>query len=127
MEDRTYRIGILEDDIVLPASLLVGFHADPLAAMRADGHGCPDDAYAGSFTYDQDAEDDGAIYFPHDPSLTVIVHEAAHAIIGVFHRRGLPVPTRDSDADDEEVFVHTLGLLVQEIVNALHDEECTDE
>lgn len=64
---------------------------------------------------------------PHDPNLTVIVHEAAHAIIGVFHRRGLPIPSRDSDdTSAEEMFVHTLGLLVQEIVNALHDEEGDD-
>lgn len=43
MENRTYRIGILEDDIVVPASLLVGFHAGPVAAMRVDGHECPYD------------------------------------------------------------------------------------
>lgn len=127
MSDRTYRLQAIGDEHTIDYSFLVGFHADPLEAIRSDGNQAPDDAHAASFTFnDPDEDDDGQIYLPLDPSLAVIVHEAAHALVGLYHRRRLTIPTRDSDPDQEEAFVHTLGVLVEEIVNALYDQESGD-
>lgn len=117
MSNRFFTLDAAPDVAALGYRFEVAFCGDVAEQIREDGGECPDDVHAASFTTDHpDDEQDGVLYFPHDVSLRIIVHEATHALIGLYNSRGMAVPNRRGLPGDEETFVETLGTLVEHIV-----------
>lgn len=109
--------GTLPDSTVYEVVICPGPDATA-AAILADHPGAEPGTAHSAFFPDPVGEHDGTFYFGGPPQLAILVHEAGHAAIDTFVRRGLPIPDGDDDMTDaEEAFVHFLGMLVDELAS----------
>lgn len=128
MSNRYFTLSNEEDkDYTLPYIIDLALCDDVAATIRQDGGECPDGVHAASFTHDREHDPDvtGVIYLPHNAGIRTIIHEAVHAIIGACHRDGMTVPSRSSADEDEELFVETIALLSEHIIDTINPEVTT--